>query len=116
MDADEHDHRRRAEIVHAAQHASDRVGGDEAQAVVGLARSGHVRARERDAGDHLEDEDGERRAAEDVEPAFGPFAGHDVREDRAHGSRHARDVVEPAPRMPGATADPRVSGPRSGAG
>ena len=60
----------RAPAVHAADEPAEReIVRDELDRLVGLVRVGLVVEREHDAGDRLDEEGGQRRRAERVEPA-----------------------------------------------
>ena len=94
---DEHDgdHEVRSPSVHRADEpAEGNVVIQDLQAAPGLARGRHVHEGEQDAGDDLEDEDGERGAAEDVEPAR-RLAGHRVRHRRPDRRAELEALIEP---------------------
>ena len=99
VQADEDDHRRGAEVVHPAQHATQRrLLGDERQAVVGVAGRGDVGAGQRDAGDDLQDEGEQHAAADRVRPADPAVRlGHRVVEHRPEQLRGAEAVVDRRP-------------------
>ena len=67
---------------------------DRLQAVPSFASGGNVDDREKNAGDNLQDENGERRAAEDVEPARG-VSRHGMLGGLAHGGRDLQARFEP---------------------
>src|SRR5207302_4775 len=92
-------HRRRPKVVHAAKDSAEgRLMGDELQGVVGVGRRGNVRQGERDAGDDLEQEGKQRRAAKHVIPSR--VFGHGVPEDRPQDLRDPGPVVEGPPYPP----------------
>ncbi len=89
------DHEVRSPAVHAAQEPAQGYAVVQVlQAVPGFPGGGNVDQRQHDAGEDLQDEDGERGAAEDVEPA-GRVARHPMLHRLADGAAQLQSRVEP---------------------
>ncbi len=94
---DEHDgdHEVRAPAMYGAQEPSQRDAVIQVlQAVPGFSGGWHVDQRQHDAGEDLDDEDGERSAAEDIEPAR-RLGRHRMLHGRAHEWRDLQALLEP---------------------
>jgi len=97
VDEDHGHHEIRSPSVHGAQEPAERDAMIEVlQAVPGLGGGRNVDDREHDAGEDLEHEDRERRAAEDVPPACRP-GGHLVFRHITDRASDLEPLVEPVP-------------------
>ena len=115
---DEHDgdHEVGAPAVYRAQEPSQRdVVIQILQAVPGFGGGGHIDQRQHDAGDHLQDEDGQRGAAEDVPPAR-RLARHRMRHRIADRAADLQPPLEPVADAASALTSASPGGQAGGGG
>ena len=95
MDQHNGDHEVRSPAVYGAQEPAQGYAVVQVlQAVPGFAGRGNVDQRQHDAGEDLQDEDGKRGAAEDVEPAR-RGTRHPMLHRIADGRAQLQTLVEP---------------------
>ncbi len=97
---DQDDHARAGVVVQRPQEPAERLVVIQVQqAVICLGGRRHVDQGEADAGEDLNDEEGERRAAENVPPAHWPghLPGDGVPHHRQQSGTQAQPGVEPVP-------------------